>query len=157
MRSSYNPHTPDPKRTSLPTQTTETKPLPLTQPLNPLPLLPLPIPLNPHLPPLSPLHRKCIHNPPIKFRCIDSRECNLLAQIVGQEFDEVAVAVEVQARGVCEGCVLVVDSGVGVGCDGEFEVQSCWDPRRGRGGVSFGEDVRGLEGMKIKTGEIWNM
>lgn len=61
-----------------------------------------------------------------------AREGDLFGQVVGQDVEEVAVAVAVQARGVLELGVLVAGGGGGVGRDGEFEVEGCWG---GRGGV----------------------
>lgn len=54
-----------------------------------------------------------------------AREGDLLGQVVGQDVEEVAVAVAVQARRVLELGVLVAGGGGGVRRDGEFEVEGC--------------------------------
>lgn len=58
-----------------------------------------------------------------------SRKRNLLGQVIGQDIQEVAVAIAVQAGGVLELCFLVAGGGGGVGRDGEFEVEGCTGKR----------------------------
>ena len=66
---------------------------------------------------------ECIDNTGVEFGGVDARESNFLAEVFGEEFEEVAVAVRVQARGVEKGGFFVVDFGIRVVGYGEFEVE----------------------------------
>lgn len=72
---------------------------------------------------LYPFLRQSLHNPAIKLGSVNSRKCNLLTQIIRQKLQQVAIPMAVQARGVEESGVFIIDFCVCVIGDGEFEVE----------------------------------
>lgn len=73
----------------------------------------------------------------VEFSGVDAREGDFLAEVFREEFEQVAVAVGVQARGVEEACVFVMDFGICIVGDGEFEVEGWGERRKKRARVSW--------------------